>query len=254
MPSPRWLLVLALAGPTLLGARARGAEPPPPAALAAPEAEIEGLIRERLEAASRGDAGTWRRHVADDCLWTGPGLVVGTTAEAQAEISANAALPKKALALTDFRARAFGDVVVATYVSNEPPVAGAPVAKRFRKTDTYQRRGGSWMLIAANEVFVPTRVAAAARPGTYDDYLARYELDASHVVRVWREGDRLLSQGTGEERPTEMLPAGGDTYFTDGEPGDWIFGRAADGRVDRLIFRMEGGEDVVLHRLPGGPP
>lgn len=217
---------------------------------ATPAAEIERIVRERLAAAARGDKDAWRRHIAADCVWTGPGLAVGSTADAAVEISANRTLAPRAAELRDFEVRVFGpDAAVATYVSIQPPAEPGGAAKRYRKTDTYLRREGNWQLIAANEVFVPTRAAVATPPERLDAYGGRYRLDDAHVVRVWREGGRLLSQQDGEAAPTEFHPSGEDTFFTDGEPGEWVFGRKEGGAVDRLVFRMEGGTDVVLLKV-----
>lgn len=222
----------------------------PAPAGAKPEAEIERIARERLQAAAKGDKATWRRHISTNCLWTGPGLVIGTTADAENEITANAALPAKNLEVRDFETRTFGDdVVIATYVSVERTPDGTGVAKRFRKTDTYHRSAGDWQLISAMEVFVASRPVVAVDSKVYDSYVGEYELDANHVVKVWREGDKLLSQSTGEPKPTEFLAADRDIFFIDGENGDWIFGRADDNRVDRLIFRLGGSSDVVLRRI-----
>lgn len=233
-----------------------GGQPAQPTRLAAAAAlpkdaaatEVERLVSERLHAAVKGDKATWRRHIADECLWIGPGLVVGTTADAGQEISANANLPAKNYELRDFEARVFGDVVVATYLSIEHQYGKEGLAKRFRKTDTYLRRGGRWQLISATEIYVPRRLAHAVSPSTYDSYVGEYTLDPSHVVRVWRAGERLLSQSTGERHPIEFLAAREDVFFVDGEPGEWVFERAADGKVRGLIFKLGAGDDVVLRK------
>lgn len=213
-------------------------------------AEVEAIVRERLAAAGRGDRAAWKRHISADCVWTGPGLVVGTTADAEREIAANPSLPASTFEIQAFEAHPFGNVVVATYVVTYRPVKGAEAVKRFRKIDTYLKEEGSWVLISASEVSVPGRVASKPDLGAYDSYAGRYQLDVDNVVKVWREGEKLLSQGTGEDKPTELLPAGGDEFFVDGEIGGYRFGRAEGGAVDRLIYHQEGSQDIVLRRIP----
>jgi len=218
-----------------------------PAVTTKPQADVERIVRERLQAAVRGDRSAWRRHISADCVWTGPGLAVGTTADAELEITGNAALPTNVYEVKEFETHMFGSVAVATYVSVERRADGMGTAKRFRKTDTYLRRDGTWQLISAVEVFVPSRPVLPVDPQVYDSYIGQYSLDAGHVVKVWREGNRLFSQEAGEQKATEFLPEGSDSFFLDGEPGDWIFGRAEDGKVNRLIFRLSGA-DVVLRK------
>jgi len=223
------------------------------AALAAPAAapvapEIESIVRERIAAASRGDRAAWRRNVADDAVWVGPGLANAGTAAAELAITANASLPKQAVEIRDFEVHEFGEAALATYVLLGG-TEGDTATKRFRKADTYVRREGRWQLVSAVEILVPTQAAAQADAGTYDALAGQYRLDVTHVVRVWRDGDRLLSQADGEERPTELLPAARDIFFVDGDPGEYRFGRDASGTVDRLEFRMPGSADVVLVRV-----
>lgn len=242
------ILLIAVGLTLAAGGGATEGRPSEPAVATRPQAEVERIVRERLQAAVRGDRSAWRRHISADCVWTGPGLAVGTTADAELEITGNAALPTNIYEVKDFETHMFGKVAVATYVSVERQPDGIGTAKRFRKTDTYLRRGGAWQLISAAEVFVPSRPVLPVDPQVYDSYLGQYSLDASHVVKVWREGDRLLSQEAGEQNASEFLPAGNDSFFLDGEPGDWIFGRTEDGRVNRLIFRLSGA-DVVLRKI-----
>ena len=212
-------------------------------AFASTAADIESIVRERIAAAARGDKAAWRKHIADDCVWTGPGLANATTADAEVAITANASLPGQAAEIRDFEVHEFGDTVLATYVFTSGP------AKRFRKTDTYVQRDGDWQLISAVEVFAPTHAVAQVDPATYDAYAGRYRLDSTHIVRVWRDGSKLLSQADGEARATELLPSARDTFFVDGDLGEYVFGRGHDGVVDRMLFRMSGSPDITLQRI-----
>lgn len=249
MPSLRKVAWVALWVALSSGVSSAAGRPPATPVGSALKAEIEKIVRERLQAAARGDKAAWRRHIAADCVWTGPGLTNGTTADAEREISANKTLQPGPLELRDFEVHLFGDAALATYVSIERPVQGTGAAKRFRKTDTYLRRDGRWQLISAAEVYVAPRPTVRIDPAVADAYAGEYELDAAHRVRVWREGDRLLSQATGEDKPSEFLAAEGGLFFIDGEIGDWLFGKGDDGKIDRLIYRLAGNRDVVLRRI-----
>jgi hypothetical protein len=206
-------------------------------------ADIEAIVRERIAAATRGDKLAWRKHIADDAVWTGPGLENATTAIAEAAITANASLPKQASTIRDFEIHEFGDAAVATYVFESGP------SKRFRKTDTYVRRDGDWTLILSVEIFAPSQAVLEVDPATYDAFLGSYQLDPAHVVRVWRDGTKLMSQADGEPKATELLPSATDTFIVDGDLGQYVFARDADGRVNRMLFRMAGSADIVLNRV-----
>jgi hypothetical protein len=76
--------------------------------------QVEALVRERLAASWRADRTTWRRHISDACVWVGPGLLVGTTADAESEQVGS----KEKLELKDFQVRNFGpELVIATYLA-----------------------------------------------------------------------------------------------------------------------------------------
>lgn len=215
------------------------------AAVPAPHAaEVEALVRERIAAAQRGDKVAWRKHIADDAVWTGPGLENATTADAELAITANASLPKQASTIRDFEVHEFGDTAVASYVFES---GGA--SKRFRKTDTYVRRDGSWTLVLSVEIFVPAQAVAQVDPATYDAFAGSFQLDPAHVVHVWRDGSKLMSQADGELKPTELLPSATDTFIVDGDLGEYVFARGPDGRVDRMLFRMSGSADIVMTRV-----
>lgn len=219
-------------------------------AWASTASDIEAIVAERIDAAGRGDKVTWRKHVADDAVWIGPGLANGTTADAELAITANASLPKQSSEIREFEVREFGDIALATYVLLGSPPGDAAATKRFRKSDTYVRRDGGWQLVSAVEILVPMQAAAEADPARYDALAGLYRLDDAHVVRVWRDGRRLLSQAEGEKQPTELIPTARDAFVVDGDPGEYVFGDGRERIVDRMVFRLTGSPDVVLLREP----
>ena len=214
-----------------------------PAAMAAPPskddaARVEQLVRERLAASARGDKATWRRHIADDCVWVGPGLVIGTTADAESEQIGS----KETFLYKDFETHAFGDIVVVAYMSlASSKKDGVTNVRRWRKADTYRRSGDAWKMIQAVEIVVPMRLAAKIDPRVLDDYVGTYRLKAGVELRVWREGEQLMMQATGQDAgPT--FPAGNDVFFDDGEHGEYRFVRDGSRKVIAVVYVNEGLE------------
>jgi ketosteroid isomerase-like protein len=204
-----------------------------------PGSQVEQLVRERLAASWRGDKATWRRHIADDCVWVGPGLVIGTTADAEAEQIGTT----DKVELKDFQTHAFGrDLVIATYLSvARGEKDGVTNLRRWRKSDTYRRVGRDWKMIQGVEVLIPTRPIAKVDPKVYDDYAGTYRLKPGVELKVWRDGDRLMMQATGQQAGSTN-PAGNDVFFDDGEPGDYLFVRDGAGKVVAVVYRNEGSE------------
>lgn len=211
------------------------------AATAAPAsdgARVEQLVRERLAASTRSDKATWRKHIADDCLWVGPGLLVGSTDDAESEQIGT----HETRTFKDFQTRAFGDVVIATYLLvARGEQNGATTLRRWRKSDTYRRVGNDWKMIQAVEIIIPTREIAKIDPKVLNDYVGTYRLKPGVELKVWREGNKLMMQATGQVSG-ETLPAGNDVFFDDGEPGEYRFVRDASRKVVAVVYTNEGVE------------
>jgi ketosteroid isomerase-like protein len=208
--------------------------------IAAPNdgARVEQLVRERLTASARSDKATWRKHIADDCLWVGPGLLVGSTADAESEQIGTS----EVRTFKDFQTRAFGDVVIATYLMiARGEQNGAATHRRWRKSDTFRRVGQDWKMIQAVEIIVPMREIAKIDPKVLNDYVGTYRLKADVELKVWREGDKLMMQATAQA-PGETLPAGNDVFFDDGEPGEYRFVRDGSRKVIAVVYSNEGVE------------
>jgi ketosteroid isomerase-like protein len=213
----------------------------PAAAASAPKgdgARVEQLVRERLAASARGDKATWRKHIADDCLWVGPGLQVGSTADAESEQIGTS----EVRTFKDFQTRSFGEVTIATYLLvARGEQNGVTTLRRWRKSDTYRRVGGDWTMIHAVEIIIPTRQIAKIDPKVLNDYAGLYRLKPGVELKVWRDGDKLMMQATGQVAG-ETLPAGNDVFFDDGEPGEYRFVRDPSRKVVAVVYSNEGVE------------
>lgn len=210
---------------------------------------VRALVHERLAAALAGDTARWHAQVADDCLWTGPALKNETTAGVLASIAANRELKPAAQEIRDLDVRVSGDVAQATYVQLvQDHAQAAEQGKRFRKTDTYQRRGDRWLLIGATEVAVPWRTRLDPGRAVSAALAGRYAFGGADTLTVG-----LASPGrftlAGQDGTTDTLLAENDsTLFVEGDPGSWVF-RREGGAVRALIYRANGGRDVVLPRV-----
>lgn len=212
---------------------------------------VAGVVRERLAAALRGDTATWHRFVADDAVWTGPALALATTRDVLVSIAANRQLQSGEQSLDALTVFVKGDIAHASYVQVVESANGAAF-KRFRKTDTYQRSGNGWLLVAAAEIAIADRVhvsVSAAQVGALAGSYMLGETDTLVIAPVGR--DRLLLTGGGAT-PDTLLPENDSVFFQDGDRGSWVFERGRDGVIARLLYRASGQDDVVLRRVAAG--
>lgn len=97
----------------------------------------------------------------------------------------------------------------------------------------------------ADTVKEPT--VAKVDPALYDAYVGEYELGPGFVLTVSREGDRLMTQATGQSK-AEVFPSSETEFFLKVVDAQLTFVRGADGRVDQLILH-QGGRDMPARRL-----
>jgi hypothetical protein len=89
----------------------------------------------------------------------------------------------------------------------------------------------------------PTRVD----PALYDAYVGEYELAPGFILTVTREGERLMTQATGQAK-VEIFPASETEFFLKVVDAQLTFVKGPDGRADRLILH-QGGRDVPGRRI-----
>lgn len=120
------------------------------------EQEILTLEEELRQAEMRLDAVTLDRTYADDIMVTAPIGIVVDKAAVMAEVH-NAASNAKVETFDkdDFKVRAFGDTVVASYrLTAKAQYQGQPINQQFRLTDVWMKRQGHWQVIARHTASV----------------------------------------------------------------------------------------------------
>ena len=84
-------------------------------------------------------------------------------------------------------------------------------------------------------------MVARVDPAIYDAYIGQYELAPGFVLTVTREGDRLMTQATGQSK-IEIFPLSETEFFPKVVDARITFVRGADGKVDRLVLKQAGRE------------
>lgn len=82
----------------------------------------------------------------------------------------------------------------------------------------------------------------------FDQYVGQYQLAPNFILTVSRDGDRFLTQATGQGI-VEIIAAGDDLFEAVGVPAKLRFEKAADGRVTQLVL-LQGGREMPAKKLP----
>ena len=83
--------------------------------------------------------------------------------------------------------------------------------------------------------------------GTLDTYVGTYLISPGFELKVWREGEQLMLQATGQAAwPLQGLS---ETVFrVQAMDAKVTFGENAAGRVDQLVLLMDGRETKAIRR------
>jgi CubicO group peptidase (beta-lactamase class C family) len=91
------------------------------------------------------------------------------------------------------------------------------------------------------------RIAVKVNPEFYDSLAGRYELRPNFVLVVRRDGDRIVTQATGQD-VVEIFPESELEYFVKAFDAQLSFRRNESGRVTGLILHQHG-RDVQARRI-----
>jgi len=84
--------------------------------------------------------------------------------------------------------------------------------------------------------------AVAIDPKTYDAYAGEYEVTPTFMVRVFKEGEKLMTQATGQP-PFELFPEAENKFFLRVVNAKVTFNRDDKGSVTGLVIH-QGGRDM----------
>ena len=82
-------------------------------------------------------------------------------------------------------------------------------------------------------------VVAKVDPKVYDSYVGKYELGPNFILTVRRDGDRLLTQATGQPE-FEIFPESETEYFVKAFEAQITFVKDGTGKVTQAILHQGG--------------
>jgi uncharacterized protein (TIGR02246 family) len=217
------------------------------------ENEIKDAIRQRLDALRRGDAKAYLTFFADDCLITsdnGSFVKPGQIAKDWLDTTGHGVIYKGSDPL-DVRVHFYGDIAVATFrLELDEDWSGQKLLGASRLTNVFAKREGRWLLVADQETPVPhaRRQAAQVDPSNFDAYAGEYRLTPTYIVKVKREGNKLMDQWPGDATYVEDVPVSASTFVVRGEPGESIYVKDEAGKVTHFISRTPSG-DLIAQKI-----
>ena len=98
-------------------------------------------------------------------------------------------------------------------------------------------------------VLTSERKAVKIDPTIFDSYVGSYQLAPNFVLKITREGDRFMTQATGQGQ-VEIFPEGDHDFFAKVVNAQITFVTNSEGRATELILH-QGGRDQHAPRVEG---
>ncbi len=95
------------------------------------------------------------------------------------------------------------------------------------------------------------RIAVKIDAAKFDQYVGSFQLAPGFVLRVFRDGEQLMAQATGQGA-NPIFAESEDKFFLRIVNAQIHFGRGADGKVDSLVL-FQGGRETKAARLADAP-
>ena len=206
------------------------------------EQALRRLEDEWLGSYLRGDKATFDRIVADDFTGTDESAKVRHKAQERELIQAPPSSIKASLTNEDIQVRIYRDAALVNgrIVYKAQPGGQAEINFQSRFTDTLLKRQGRWQVVARHySRLPPERTAVKLDPKVYDAYVGQYEIGPNFALTVTKEGDKLITQATGQPK-FELLPESEIGFFIKDISALFIFMRDEKGVVNQLITIQDG--------------
>jgi ketosteroid isomerase-like protein len=228
-------------------------EPSPMQVSAKVENEVKEAIHQRLDALRRGDAKAYVSYYGDDCIITSDNGALVKPEEIAKEWSDHyhLGIVYKGGEPIDIQVHAYGDMAVASFRTElDQDWGGQKLFESSRFTDVFARRGGRWLLVAHHETPIPNarRVAVKVNPSVFDAYIGEYQITPNYIVKVKREGNKLMDQWPGGTEYAEEVPVSETTFVGRGELGEVIYVKDETGQVSHFILR-NGLGDLIAKKI-----
>lgn len=217
------------------------------------EREVREAIRQRLEALRSGDVRTYASFFAADCVITSDTGALRTPKEVAREFASavHSGITYKGSEPMDVKFYTFGDMAVANFrLELDEDWGGQKLLGSSRFTDVFARRGPRWLLVSHHQTAIPNarRLAVKVDPSLFDAYAGEYQLTPNYIVKVKREGDKLMGQWPEDEEYVEGVPLSETTFVARGRAGEMIYVKDETGKVSHFILRTISG-DLIAKKI-----
>jgi len=203
------------------------------------------------ETALKRDMAAWSRYVADDCIFSTDDGTLATKAQF---IEHGKKMPPEydhSVNPRDYVIHLYGNTAVINFrITVHEQFTDADIVSEQRKTETYVKQDGSWLLVARQWDNLPVNLhkPVAVDTSVYKDYVGQYQwrpLGGLDTVSI-KDG-KLWSQFPKDE--DEYLPLSSDTFFVKDDLGSVTFVRDTQGHVTGYTYHRFDGQEIHVKKI-----
>lgn len=215
------------------------------------EQEVLDVSQARRDASNRRDVAASARYVAEDCIFSSDDGVLVTKAEYYQQMESLPIEYDHSTNAREFVLRVHGDTAVINFrITTHEQFGDSDIVSEQRRTETWVKRDGSWLLIALqwDDLPVNFRQPIAVDTGVYKDYVGQYEWRPHGDVDVVSLKDgKLWSRFDKDE--DEYLPLGAETFFIKSDLGSVTFVRDGQGHLTGYTYHRADGQEIHVKKV-----
>lgn len=151
----------------------------------------------------------------------------------------------------DVHVRVNGDVAVMNFMVTEvEKIGSSTIATDVRINETYQKRGGAWLLLSTSVTEHPVnrRKAITMDPRKLLELAGQYQWSPDSIDTLTVEDGKLMQQLTGGHKD-EILFSDENTQFQSGDLGWTTFTRDAQGKVTGYTYHRYDGQETWVRKI-----
>jgi hypothetical protein len=202
------------------------------------------------EAAHRRDMAAYARYIAEDCIFSDDDGAFVTKAQMVDHLGKMPPGYDHSVNYRDYVVHLYGSTAVINFrVTVHEQFTDADVISEQRRTETYVKRNGSWLLVARQWGNLPVsfRKPVSVEMSGYKDYVGEFEWRPGSVDVVSLQDGKLWSQMGGSN--SELLPLSSDRFFFRDDLGTIEFSRDAPGHVFGYIYHRVDGQEIRAKKI-----
>ncbi|MGC9951120.1 MAG: DUF4440 domain-containing protein [Bryobacteraceae bacterium] len=215
------------------------------------QAEVLNVRKAIREAGNRRDIATFSRYIADDCIFSDDDGILRTKADFMEHLRRLPPAYDRGVDARDVIVHLCGNTAVINLrVTVHEQFTDADIISESRQTETYVKRGRSWLLVARQWGNLPVNFhkPIAVDTSVYKDYAGQYEWrpgDPLEVISV-RDGKLWSRMGGSED---EAFALGRETFFYKEDLGSTEFTRDAQGHVTGYTYHRVDGQEIHVKKV-----